>query len=130
MLSGQVELNFESPPNTLQHIRVGKLKALGITSAKRSPLVPEIPTIAEQGLPGYEMVHWFGMFGPAGLPKDIMQKLNTEIIAIIASREVADQINAQGGTVIGDGPEQFSAYVAKDTVRWRNMIREAKIKVE
>jgi tripartite-type tricarboxylate transporter receptor subunit TctC len=130
LLSGQVELNFESPPNTLQHIKVGKLKALGITSATRSPLAPNVPTIAEQGLAGYEMVHWFGMFGPAGMPKEITNRLNAEITAIIGSPEVTAQIAAQGGTLIAAGPEEFAAFVAKDTVRWSKFIREAKIKVE
>jgi tripartite-type tricarboxylate transporter receptor subunit TctC len=130
LLSGQVELNFESPPNTLQHIKAGRLKALGITSAKRSSLVPNVPTIAEQGLPGYEMVHWFGMFGPGGLPKEITRKLNAEIITILGSPEIAAQINAQGGDVIASGPDEFAAFLAKDTVAWRRIIKDAKIKVE
>ena len=130
LLSGQVELNFESPPNTLQHIAAGKLKALGITSSKRSPLLPNVPTIAEQGVPGYEMGQWFGVFGPAGTSKELTNKLANEIIAIVKSPDVVDKINQQGGEVIAIGPEQFAAFLPKDIAHWSKLIREANIKVE
>ena len=130
LLSGEVDLNFESPPNTLQHIKAGRLKALGITSANRSPLVPGVPTIAEQGLPGFEMVHWFAVFGPGGLPREITRKLNTEIIAILSSPEVKEQINAQGGDVIASGPDEFAAFLAKEVPAWAKFFKEAKIKPE
>ena len=130
LLSGQVELNFESPPITLQHIAAGKLKALGITSSKRSPLLPNVPTIAEQGVPGYEMGQWFGVFGPAGMAKELTNKLAQEIIAIIKSPEVVEKINQQGGEVIATGPEQFTAFLPRDTAHWSKLIKEANIKVE
>ncbi len=130
LLSGQVELNFESPPNTLQHINVGKLKALGITSTKRSPLLPNVPTIAEQGLPGYEMGQWFGVFGPSGMPRELTSRIAGEIIAIIKSPDVAEKINQQGGEVIATGPERFAAFLSKDTAHWAKLIKDANIKVE
>ena len=130
LLSGQVELNFESPPNTLQHINVGKLKALGITSTKRSPLLPNVPTIAEQGLPGYEMGQWFGVFGPAGMPTELTHRIAGEIIAIIKSPDVVEKINQQGGEVIATGPERFAAFLRKDTAQWAKLIKDANIKVE
>ena len=130
LLSGQVELNFESPPNTLQHINVGKLKALGITSTKRSPLLPNVPTIAEQGLPGYEMGQWFGVFGPAGMPTELTHRIAGEIIAIIKSPDVVEKINQQGGEVIATGPERFAAFLPKDTAQWAKLIKDANIKVE
>jgi len=130
LLSGQVELNFDSPPNTLQHIRSGKLKALGITSAKRSALLPNVPTIAESGVPGYEMSQWFGVFGPAGLPPPITNKLATEINAILKSPDVAEKIASQGGDLIGGKPEAFAAFLKTDTVRWAKLIRDANIKPE
>ncbi len=130
LLSGQVELNFESPPNTLQHINVGKLKALGITSTKRSPLLPNVPTIAEQGLPGYEMGQWFGVFGPAGMPTALTNRIAGEIIAIIKSPDVVDKINQQGGEVIATGPGGFAAFLPKDTAQWAKLIKDANIKVE
>jgi tripartite-type tricarboxylate transporter receptor subunit TctC len=130
LLSGQVELNFESPPNTLQHIAVGKLRALGITSAKRSPLLPDVPTIAESGVPGFEIAQWFGIFGPAGLPKDIAQRLHAEINAIIKTPDVADKIKAQGGEVLALGPAEFAEFLARDTAHWAKLIREADIRIE
>ena len=130
LLSGQVELNFDSPPNTLQHIRSGKLKALGITSTKRSALLPNVPTIAESGVPGYEMSQWFGVFGPAGLPPPITNKLATEINAILKSPDVAEKIASQGGDVIGGKPEAFAAFLKTDTVRWAKLIKDANIKPE
>ena len=130
LLSGQVELNFESPPNTLQHINVGKLKALGITSTKRSPLLPNVPTIAEQGLPGYEMGQWFGVFGPAGMPTELTHRIAGEIIAIIKSPDVVEKINQQGGEVIATGPERFAAFLPKDTAQWAKLIKDANVKVE
>ena len=130
LLSGQVDLNFESPPNTLQHIAVGKLKALGITSAKRSPLLPNVPTIAEQGVSGYETGQWFGVFGPAGLPKELTNKLANEIIAILKSPNVVETINQQGGEVIAIGPDAFASFLLKDTAHWSKLINDANIKFE
>jgi tripartite-type tricarboxylate transporter receptor subunit TctC len=130
LLSGQVELNFESPPNTLQHIKAGKLKTLGITSAKRSPLLPDVPTIAEQGVAGYEIIQWFGMFGPPGLPKPIVDKLSAEINAIMKTPEFAEKIASQGGTIYGGTPESFAAYIRTDTAKWDKLVKSANIKLE
>ena len=130
LLSGQVELNFESPPNTLQHIKAGKLKTLGITSAKRSSLLPDVPTIAEQGIPGYDIIQWFGVFGPAGLPKPIVDKLNAEINAIMKTPEFAEKIAAQGGDIHGGSADSFAAYIRSDTVKWDKLVKGANIKAE
>ena len=130
LLSGQVELNFESPPNTLQHIKAGKLKSLGITSAKRSSLLPDVPTIAEQGIPGYEIIQWFGVFGPPGLPKPIVDKLSTEINAIMKTPEFAEKIASQGGDVLGGSPESFAAYIRADAAKWDKLVKGANIKLE
>ena len=130
LLSGQVELNFESPPNTLQHIKAGKLKTLGITSAKRSALLPDVPTIAEQGLPGYEIIQWFGILGPPGMPKPIVDKLNTEINAILKMPDVAEKVASQGGLVIGGTPEEFAAYIRNDVPKWDKLVKAANIKLD
>jgi tripartite-type tricarboxylate transporter receptor subunit TctC len=130
LLSGQVELNFESPPNTLQHIKAGKLKALGITSAKRSKLLPDVPTIAEQGVAGYEIIQWFGVFGPPGMPKPIVDKLNAEVNAIMKSPEFIEKIESQGGTIYGGTPDAFASYIRADVPKWDKLIRTANIKAE
>jgi tripartite-type tricarboxylate transporter receptor subunit TctC len=130
LLSGQVELNFESPPNTLQHIKAGKLKALGITSAARSPLLPDVATIAEQGLPGYEIIQWFAVFGPPGMPKPIVDKLNSEINAIMKTPDFVEKIQSQGGVVIGGTPEQLAAYIRADAPKWDKLVKAANIKLD
>ena len=127
---GQVELNFESPPNTMQHIKAGKLKALGITSAKRSSLLPEVPTIAEQGLAGYEIIQWFGVFGPPGMPKAIVDKLNAEINTILKSPDVVEKIESQGGTIYGGTPDSFAAYIRSDVAKWDKLVKAAHIKLD
>jgi tripartite-type tricarboxylate transporter receptor subunit TctC len=130
LLSGQVELNFESPPNTLQYIKTGKLKALGITSAKRSSLLPDVPTIAEQGLPGYEIIQWFGVFGPPGMPKPIVDKLNAEINAIMKAPDFAEKVASQGGVLYGGTPESFAAYIRSDVPKWDKLVKTAGIKLD
>ena len=130
LLSGQVELNFESPPNTLQHIKAGKLKALGITSAKRSQLLPDVPTIAEQGLPGYEVIQWFGVFAPPGTPKPIVDKLNAEINAMMKTPEFIEKIESQGGTIYGGTPENFASYIRGDVAKWDKLVKAANIKLD
>jgi len=130
LLSGQVELNFESPPNTLQHIKAGKLKALGITSAKRSALLPDVPTIAEQGLPGYEIIQWFGILGPPGMPKPVVDKLNAEVNAIMKTPEFAEKVASQGGLVYGGSPEDFAAYIRNDVPKWDKLVKAANIKLD
>ena len=130
LLGGQVQLNFESPPNALPHIRAGKLNALAITSLHRSPLLPDVPTMDEAGLPKFEMSQWFGMFGPANLPKHITTRLNTEINAILNSPEVVEKISGQGGEILGGSPEQFAAFLKADTVKWAQLVKSAGIKLE
>ena len=130
LLGGQVQLNFESPPNALPHIRAGKLNALAITSLHRSHLLPDVPTMDEAGLPKFEMSQWFGMFGPANLPKHITARLNTEINAILNSPEAVEKISSQGGEILGGSAEQFAVFLKADTVKWAQLIKSAGIKLE
>lgn len=130
LVSGQVNLNFESVPSSIQHVKAGKLKALGITSPRRSQLLPDIPTIAESGLPGYEIEQWFGIFGPANMPKELVQKLNKEINAAMKSPEIASQVSKQGGDMIGGPAEEFAQFLKRDTVEWAKLIQAANIKLD
>ena len=130
LLSGQVELNFESPPNVLQHIKAGKLKILGITSAKRSDLMPDVPTIAEQGIAGYEINQWFPILGPAGMPKPVVDKLNAEINAIMKTPEFLEKVQSQGGTVHGGTAESLAAYIKTDSAKWDKLVKSANIKID
>ncbi len=130
LLAGNVDLNFDSPPPTLQFIRAGKLRALAITSSTRSPLLPEVPTMAEAGVPGFEFTQWFGIVGPANLPAPIVQRLNTEINAILKNAEVRKKLADLGADPIGGTPEEFADVIRKDTVRMAKVIKDSNIKLD
>lgn len=130
LLGGNVQLNFESPPNALPHIRSGKLNALGITSLHRSPLLPDVPTLDEAGLPKFEMSQWFGVFGPANLPPAITSRLNKEINTLLKSPDVVERIASQGGEITGGSTTYFAAFLQHDTAKWAELVKRANIKVE
>lgn len=130
LLSGQVELNFESPPNVLAHARAGKLRLLAITSNKRSPLLPEVPTMAEAGVRNAEMLQWFAVMGPAKMPADITRRLNTEIAAILKAPDVAAKIHEQGGEIMGGSSEEFAKFIATDSAAFAKLVKEANIKLD
>jgi tripartite-type tricarboxylate transporter receptor subunit TctC len=130
LLSGQVELNFESPPNVMAHARAGKLRLLAITSDKRSPLLPEVPTMAESGVKNAEMLQWFAVMGPAKLPADITKRLNTEIAAILKSPDVAGKIAEQGGEIMGGSSEDFAKFIATDSAAFAKLVKDANIKLD
>ena len=130
LLGGQVQLNFESPPNVLPHLQAGKLTALAITSLRRSPLLPDVPTLDEAGLSKFEMSQWFAVLGPANLPKDIAIRLNTEINAILKTPDVVEKISSQGGDIIGGSSEKFVTFLKADTAKWAQLVKSAGIKLE
>ncbi|RYF17879.1 MAG: tripartite tricarboxylate transporter substrate binding protein [Comamonadaceae bacterium] len=130
LLSGQVELNFESPPNVMTHAKAGKLRLLAITSDKRSPLLPDVPTMAEAGVKNAEMLQWFAVMGPAKMPADITKRLNTEIAAILKMPEVQEKIASQGGEIMGGSTEDFAKFLTTDSAAFARLIKEAKITLE
>ena len=130
LLSGTVDLNFESPPNVLPHLKTGKLKSLAITSTKRSPLLPDVPTLAEAGVPNAEMLQWFAVFGPAGLSQPVIQKLNAEIAAILKQADVVEKIASQGGEITGGSSKEFEEFLPKDAASWARLVKEANIRIE
>ena len=130
LLSGQVDLNFESPPNVLTHAKAGKLRLLAITSDKRSPLLPEVPTMAEAGVKNAEMLQWFAVMGPAKMPAEITKRLKTEIAAILQQPEVAEKIASQGGEIMGGTPEEFNKFLVADTAAFGRLVKDAKITLE
>jgi tripartite-type tricarboxylate transporter receptor subunit TctC len=128
LVSGKVHLLFDSVVSGLPHVKDGKLKALAITSAKRSPLMPELPTVAESGLPGFESVTWFGVYGPKGLPPEIAQRIATELQRALAKPDVAERLDRLGAEPVTDaGPAKFAAVVRADSARWAALIRDRKI---
>jgi tripartite-type tricarboxylate transporter receptor subunit TctC len=130
LLSGQVELNFESPPNVMAHAKAGKLRLLAITSNKRSALLPDVPTLAEAGVKNAEMLQWFAVMGPAKLPADITRRLNSEIAAILKAPDVQEKILSQGGEIMGGTPEEFAKFIAADSAAFAKLVKEAKITLE
>ena len=128
LIGGQVDVMFDNMPNVIGHVRAGKMKALAVTTAQRSSLAPDIPTVAEAGLPGYEQTAWFGVLAPAGTPRDIIGRLNGEIIKVLNSAEVKERFGKQGVEVRTSTPEQFSTFLRSEVDRWGKVIREAGIK--
>jgi len=130
VLSGEAHLTYSSIPTALPHIRSGRLRALGVGNAKRMPSLPEFPTVAESGLPGYEAYAWGGMLGPAKMPNDVVQRLAKEIIASVNSKDVTDRMLNEGTVPTPSTPEEFAAYIKSEIGKWGEVVRNAKIKVE
>ncbi|MCD6079456.1 MAG: hypothetical protein K0R89_3400 [Ramlibacter sp.] len=130
VMAGRVSAMFCNLPLCLQQIRAGKLTALGVTSPKRSPLLPAVPTIAEAGVPGYSVEGWFGLFAPAAVPKPIIQRLNAEVVKILKDPKVQEQLLAQGAEPVADSPEEFAAFVKKEHDRWAKIIQDANITLQ
>ncbi len=130
LLGGRVTMMFDNMPSSLPLVRDGKLRALGVTSAKRSAAAPEIPTIAEQGLPGFEAVSWFALFAPAGTPKTIVDKLQAEVKKIIGSPEVGNRLAEIGLEVVGSTPEELAAYQRTEITKWAKVVKDSGAKVE
>ena len=130
LIAGQVDVMFDNLPNVIQQVRGGRLKALAVTGSKRSPLAPEVPTVAEAGVPGFEVTVWFGLLAPAGVPRDIILRLNAESTKIISSPEVSDRFLKLGVEPRPGTPEQFGDMVKSEVGRWAKVIKDAGIKAE
>ncbi|MBM3343113.1 MAG: tripartite tricarboxylate transporter substrate binding protein [Betaproteobacteria bacterium] len=130
LLSGEVQLMFASIPPTLQHVRAGKLRALGIGNAQRIPSQPDFPTIAEGGLPGYEAYSWGGVIGPAKMPAELVQRLNREINEVLKTRDVAERLLAGGTIPMPATPEAFVELIRAELQKWGAVARAAKIRAD
>ena len=125
LLGNQIGIMFDNMPSAIQHVRSGKLVPLAVTTAKRSPELPNVPTIAEAGVPGYEATSWFGMFAPAGTPAPVLAKLNAAIVKVLAQPDVKKKINEQGAEVYSETPEQFAAFIQAESVKWGKVGKES-----
>src|SRR5258706_7055279 len=130
VIGGQVQLMFGTLPLTLSPVRAGKIKALAVSSAQRTPLLPYVPTIAESGAPGYEMNIWWGVLAPAGVPASIVTKLNTEITGILAQPESTRRLEAGGASPSPMSSAAFARVLASELTKWEYVAREANIKAE
>jgi len=129
VVAGRVSMIFDNMPSALPHIKGGKLRALGVTGLKRSPALPEVPTIAEAGVPGYDSLSWSGFAVPAGTPRDVVQRLNRETAMILLAPEMRQKLAEQGADAIGGPPEAFAGHVRKEREKWGRLVRERNIVV-
>jgi tripartite-type tricarboxylate transporter receptor subunit TctC len=127
LLGGQVQLTLNSPLEVLPHARSGKLRPLAITTAQRSDIAPELPTLAEAGVPGYEFLVWWGLFGPAGMPQEIVGRLHGETVKALKAPDVRERFAKLGANVVGSSPKEFAAYIAAEVEKWTRVAREAKL---
>jgi tripartite-type tricarboxylate transporter receptor subunit TctC len=130
VLSGQVDMIFEAAATSMPHIKSGKLRPLGASGLKRVGALPDVPTIAEQGYPGFDVVAWFGIWAPAGTPREILQKLNVEIDAILKLPDVVERLTGMGVELTGGSREAFSAYHRAEFDKWTNFLRNTGIKAQ
>jgi tripartite-type tricarboxylate transporter receptor subunit TctC len=130
LLAGQVQMMFDNIPSSLPHIKAGKLKALATTGAKRDPALPDLPTIAEAGVPGYESGVWFGLMVPAGTPKEIVARLNAEAVKGARSPEFVKRMGDLGYNFIPGSPEQMSELIKAEIARWTPIVKASGAKVD
>jgi tripartite-type tricarboxylate transporter receptor subunit TctC len=130
LLAGQVSMYFGTTPSTLPFVQSGKLRALGVTTAKRTTAAPEIPTIAEAGLPGYEQSAWHGLLVPTGTPDAVIAKLNAEVNRLLRSPDAVERFKVQGFDVIGGSPADFAAFIRQDVAKYAKLVKTAGIKID
>ena len=130
LLGGQISMMFSQMSSALPHIKAGKLRALGVASLKRSVLLPALPTVAEQNLPGFEAVSWYALMAPAGTPAEVIDKLQAESARILRLADVRDKLSALGAEAVGNRPEELAAIIRSESVRWQKVVRDANIKAE
>ena len=130
VISGQVNWIFGSPISALPFIKAGRLKGIAVTSAARSKTLPDLPTVAESGVPGYEVDAWFGLFAPARVPAPIIEKLHAEAVKALRAPEVVRRMEAEATDVVGNAPREFSAQVGAEYEKWRSLVIKAGLKIQ
>jgi tripartite-type tricarboxylate transporter receptor subunit TctC len=130
LLGGQIPMSFNNGPESVGQISAGTVRALGVTTAKRAPFLPEVPTIAEAGVAGYDTGVWWGLVGPAGMPANVVAQLSSDFIAALKAPAVKDRLNTLGATPIGSLPKEFDAVIHADYEKWGPIIKAAGMKLE
>lgn len=129
LLAGNISIFFDSVPSSMPMVKKGQLKALGVVSAKRLPLSPEIPTMGEAGVPGLDVKNWFAVLAPAGTPKDIVQSLNAQVAKFAAAPDVIERLSNQGVVLEHSSPQQMSVIIRDDLAKWAKVIRDSNIRI-
>jgi tripartite-type tricarboxylate transporter receptor subunit TctC len=130
LMAGRIDIMFDNIPLPLPHIKAGKLRALAVTAAQRSAVLPDMPTLAEAGVKGFDVSSWYGIYAPAGLPRELVQRLNAAFNEALRTPEIRDQLSAQGWAVTGGTPEQFGAFARAEQERWATVVKTANVRVE
>jgi tripartite-type tricarboxylate transporter receptor subunit TctC len=130
LIGGQVDVMFDNVPNVLQHIKAGKLRGLAVSSRERSPFAPDLPTVAEAGVPGFDVSVWFGVVVPSGTPKDVVSRLNAEINRILKLPGVVELFHKQGVEPLGGTPDAFAAFLRDQTTKWAKVVKDSGAKAE
>jgi tripartite-type tricarboxylate transporter receptor subunit TctC len=125
LLGNQIAVMFDNMPSAIQHVRSGKLRPIAVTTAKRSPELPDVPTIAEAGVPGYEATSWFGLWAVAGTPAPVLDKLHTALSKVLKDPAVIKKINEQGGEITIDTPAQFDAFIKTEAAKWGKVVKDS-----
>src|SRR6185503_6557931 len=129
-MAGQVHMLFGNVLSSLAHVKSGKLRALAVTTARRSTVLPDLPAIAEAGVPGYENSTWFGILAPAGTPPAVVGRLNAELVKASRSQDILERLAPDGGEPVGNSPEHFARHLVTEIARWRKVVKEAGIRLE
>ena len=130
LVGGQVQLMFDNLPSSLALIKAGKLKALAVTSLTRAAALPDVPTVAESGLPGFEASSWFGLLAPAATPQPVVVTLNTDVAKWLATPEAREKLLAQGANAAGGTPADFARHIAAETAKWQKVVKESGAKID
>jgi tripartite-type tricarboxylate transporter receptor subunit TctC len=128
LLGGQVHAMFNNPVNALPQVKAGRLRALAVTGSKRTGLMPDLPTVAESGYPGFEATTWYGLFGPAGIPREIAARIHEHILKALRSKDVQDKLAPQGWDLVGSSQSDFAAFLAAESDKWARVVKGAGIK--
>jgi tripartite-type tricarboxylate transporter receptor subunit TctC len=130
LIGGQVDLMFDNMPSSIEFVRAGKLRAVAVTTAHRSPALPDVPTVAESGVPGYEATAWFGVLATGGTPKPIVDKLSAEIQKMVKRPEVRAKLAEQGAEPVGDTPEEFRTFIKAELEKWATVVKASGARVD
>jgi tripartite-type tricarboxylate transporter receptor subunit TctC len=130
LLGGQVEMFFANMLSAMPHITSGRLRALAVSSPKRSAVLPGVPTMIEAGFPEFEASTWFGLLAPSGTPAEIVQRLHAEVVKLLAGRELQQRLASEGAVVVGSSPAEFAAYIRSETEKWTRVVKAANIRSE
>ncbi len=130
LISGEVAMLFSSLPSTLPQVKADKVRALAVSSAKRSPAVPALPTVAESGVPGFEVINWYGVLAPARTPRAMVAKLHAEIVKLLQTPEIKERLAADGTDAVGSTPEEFGAYIQAEITKWGKVVKASGMRAD